>query len=50
MLNDRALQANAQRETQLAKLMGDFEPQLQSAALSSTAWLIQIDALLAPQR
>ncbi|CAL8470925.1 g10467 [Coccomyxa elongata] len=45
-----ARQANAQRETQLAKLMADFEPHLQSAALASTAWLIQIDALLAPQR
>jgi hypothetical protein len=43
-------QANAGREGQLRKLMDNFEPDLQSAALASAAWLTHFDALLTLQR
>ena len=43
-------QANALRETQLARLMADYEPALQGAALASAAWLSQMDVLLTPRR
>ena len=39
-------QASALRETQLERMMADFEPHLQNAALAVTAWLSLMDALL----
>ena len=44
------LQAVALRETQLRKLVDDLDAFVHSSALTTAAWLAQIDALIFPQR
>ena len=43
-------QAVALRETQLRKLVDDLDAFVHSSALTTAAWLAQIDALIFPQR
>ncbi len=44
------MQAVALRETQLRKLVDDLDSFVHSSALTTAAWLAQIDALIFPQR
>ncbi len=44
------MQAVALRETQLRKLVDDLDSFVHSSALTTAAWLAQIDSLIFPQR